>query len=76
MVCSCRDCQEGVDGIEKLLQIVSTYRKRDPEDVHEEEFVENAFNCICAALVGRADNAVCWPCLMHGLVNFFVVVCR
>ncbi len=40
-----------MDGIEMLLLVVSNYRKKDPADVHEEEFVENTFNCLCAALV-------------------------
>jgi hypothetical protein len=52
-VCACVwVCLQGeADGIEKLLTIVSEYRKKDPADVHEEEFLENTFNCLCAALV-------------------------
>ncbi len=54
--CCCHCCcycyaQGEADGVESLLLVVSGYRKRDPEDVHEEEFVENTFNCVCAALV-------------------------
>ena len=35
------------DGVDTLLQILSAYRKRDPEkDSDEEEFVENLFDCL------------------------------
>lgn len=35
------------DGIEVLLQLLSAYRKRDPEkDSDEEEYVENLFGCL------------------------------
>ncbi|KAK1933458.1 hypothetical protein X943_003741 [Babesia divergens] len=36
-----------VEGIDKLLRIVTVYRKKDPEGVEEEEIVENAFQCLC-----------------------------
>ncbi len=40
-----------LDGIDTLLQLLSYYRKRDPEkDSYEEEYMENLFGClICAA---------------------------
>ncbi|RAL04322.1 beta-catenin-like protein 1 [Aspergillus ibericus CBS 121593] len=35
------------DGVEVLLQLLSAYRKRDPEkDSDEEEYVENLFGCL------------------------------
>ena len=35
------------DGVDTILQILSAYRKRDPEkDSDEEEFVENLFDCL------------------------------
>ena len=35
------------DGVDSLLQILSAYRKSDPEkDSDEEEFVENVFDCV------------------------------
>lgn len=39
------------DGIEILLQLLSTYRKRDPsKGTEEEEYVENLFDCVtCCA---------------------------
>ncbi|KAL5334855.1 beta and beta-prime subunits of DNA dependent RNA-polymerase [Aspergillus crustosus] len=37
----------GLDGIEVLLQLLSQYRKRDPEkDSDEEEYAENLFDCL------------------------------
>lgn len=36
-----------VDGVDILLQILSAYRKRDPDrDTDEEEYVENLFDCL------------------------------
>ncbi|EYE94963.1 beta-catenin-like protein 1 [Aspergillus ruber CBS 135680] len=37
----------GLDGVDSLLQLLSQYRKRDPEkDSDEEEYVENLFDCL------------------------------
>ncbi|PKX90331.1 beta-catenin-like protein 1 [Aspergillus novofumigatus IBT 16806] len=37
----------GLDGVDILLQLLSHYRKRDPEkDSDEEEYVENLFDCL------------------------------
>lgn len=37
----------GLDGVDTLLQLLSQYRKRDPEkDSDEEEYVENLFDCL------------------------------
>lgn len=37
----------GLDGVDVILQILSQYRKRDPEkDSDEEEYVENLFDCL------------------------------
>lgn len=37
----------GIDGVDTLLQLLSVYRKRDPEkDSDEEEYVENLFDCL------------------------------
>lgn len=36
-----------LDGIDLILQLLSQYRKRDPEkDSDEEEYVENLFDCL------------------------------
>lgn len=37
----------GLDGVDVLLQLLSQYRKRDPEkDSDEEEYAENLFDCL------------------------------
>lgn len=37
----------GLEGVDVILQILSQYRKRDPEkDSDEEEYVENLFDCL------------------------------
>jgi beta-catenin-like protein 1 len=42
-----RDRFVQLDGVDVCLQLLSAYRKRDPEkDSHEEEYVENLFDCL------------------------------
>ncbi|ESK96043.1 duf1716 domain protein [Moniliophthora roreri MCA 2997] len=38
------------DGVETLLKVVSQYRKKDPSDSDETEFMENVFDSLCSAL--------------------------
>ncbi|KAI5124831.1 hypothetical protein M0805_005461 [Coniferiporia weirii] len=38
------------DGVEMTLKVLSQYRRRNPVDADEEEFMENVFNSLCAAL--------------------------
>ncbi|KAI0035998.1 Catenin-beta-like protein [Vararia minispora EC-137] len=38
------------DGVETLLTVTSRYRKRDPVDADETEYMENVFDCLCSAL--------------------------
>ncbi|KAL0574666.1 hypothetical protein V5O48_007282 [Marasmius crinis-equi] len=38
------------DGIEVFLKVLSQYRKRDPSDGDEAEFMENVFDSLCSAL--------------------------
>ncbi|KAL1958812.1 hypothetical protein VTO42DRAFT_3649 [Malbranchea cinnamomea] len=46
----------GLDGVDTLLQLLSVYRKRDPEkDSEEEEFAENLFDCL-TCLVDEDDG--------------------
>jgi beta-catenin-like protein 1 len=40
-----------LNGVELLLKALAPYRQRDPGSVEEEEFLENAFVCLCAALM-------------------------
>ncbi|WVR03234.1 hypothetical protein IAU60_000225 [Kwoniella sp. DSM 27419] len=39
-----------LDGLDALLQVLSQYRKKDPADSEEVEFMENVFDCVCSAL--------------------------
>ena len=41
---------DGQDGLDKMLTIVSYYKKRNPASKDEEECLENLFDCICSAL--------------------------
>jgi len=38
------------DGVETTLKVLSQYRKRDPVDPDETEFMENVFDSLCSAL--------------------------
>lgn len=38
------------DGVETTLKVLSQYRRRNPSDADEEEFMENIFDSLCAAL--------------------------
>jgi len=38
------------DGVEALLKVLSQYRRRDPVDPDELEFMENIFDALCSAL--------------------------
>lgn len=51
-----RDKFISLDGVDVLLQLLSQYRKRDPEkDSDEEEYVENLFDCLIC-LVDEASG--------------------
>ncbi|OCB84372.1 DUF1716-domain-containing protein [Sanghuangporus baumii] len=39
-----------MDGIEPILRVLSQYRRRDPVDADEEEFMENIFDVLCTVL--------------------------
>ncbi|OBZ70506.1 Beta-catenin-like protein 1 [Grifola frondosa] len=38
------------DGVETILKILSRYRRKDPIDADETEFMENVFDALCSAL--------------------------
>ncbi|KAJ6539393.1 Catenin-beta-like protein [Mycena capillaripes] len=38
------------DGVETFLKVLSQYRRRDPIDADETEFMENVFDSLCSAL--------------------------
>lgn len=37
--------------MEKLLRSIAVYRKKDPEDAEEAEYVQNVFNCLCSLML-------------------------
>ncbi|ODN75598.1 hypothetical protein L202_06717 [Cryptococcus amylolentus CBS 6039] len=39
-----------LDGLDKLLQVLFQYIKKDPGDGEELEFMENVFDCLCTSL--------------------------
>ena len=50
-----RDRLASRDGVDALLELVSAYRKRDPEkESDEEEFAENLFDCLACLVEERA----------------------
>jgi beta-catenin-like protein 1 len=40
-----------LNGVELMLRAVAPYKSRDPETTEEEEFIENAFDVLCAVLM-------------------------
>ncbi|KAF8607556.1 DUF1716-domain-containing protein [Ceratobasidium sp. AG-I] len=38
------------DGVDTMLQVLSTFRRRDPASADETEFMENVFDALCSAL--------------------------
>ncbi|TXT10678.1 hypothetical protein VHUM_02183 [Vanrija humicola] len=44
-----------MEGVDKLLTILSQYRRRDPREAEEEEFMENTFNCL-VSLVSQPEG--------------------
>lgn len=38
------------DGVETILKVLSQYRRKDPIDAEETEFMENVFDALCSAL--------------------------
>ncbi|KAI8814783.1 Catenin-beta-like protein [Cladochytrium replicatum] len=41
---------ENGDGVEALLRVIATYRKRDPAEADEVEMLENVFDSLCLGL--------------------------
>merc|ERR1719350_1374170 len=38
-------------GVDKLLRGISGYRKKDPNDSEEAEYVQNMFGCLCSLML-------------------------
>merc|ERR1712087_572232 len=45
-----------VDGILSLLTAAAQYKRREPQDMEEAEFVENIFSCMASALAQPANQ--------------------
>lgn len=45
-----------LDGIDVLLQQVAAYKRYDPNSSEEQEYMENLFNCLCSALMTKANR--------------------
>lgn len=45
-----------VDGIDRLLRIITVYRKKDPEGIEQEEVVENTFQCLCSLMLIESNR--------------------
>ncbi|KAJ6485071.1 Catenin-beta-like protein [Mycena vitilis] len=46
------------DGVETFLKVLSQYRRRDPVDADETEFMENLFDSLCSALSEESIKAM------------------
>ncbi|KAF7352752.1 DUF1716 domain-containing protein [Mycena venus] len=46
------------DGVETFLKVLSQYRRRDPVDADETEFMENVFDSLCSALSEESIKAL------------------
>ena len=42
-----------LEGVDTTLQVLSAFRKRDPRDGDETEFMENTFDALCSALAEK-----------------------
>ncbi|GBE59089.1 beta-catenin family protein, putative [Babesia ovata] len=47
-----------LDGVDKLLRIITVFRKKDPEGVEEEELVENAVQCLCRLMLIQSNRLI------------------
>lgn len=48
---SSREQMLRLEGVDKLLRGIAAYRKRDPADSEEAEFVQNMFDCLCSLML-------------------------
>ncbi|KAK7470595.1 hypothetical protein VKT23_002019 [Stygiomarasmius scandens] len=44
------------DGVDTLLKVLSQYRRKDPVDADEAEFMENLFDSLCSALAEQTNK--------------------
>lgn len=45
-----------IDGIDTLLQQLAFYKRHDPSNAEEHEFMENLFNCLCSSLMAMPNR--------------------
>lgn len=45
-----------LEGVDKLLRGIAAYRKRDPADSEEAEYVQNMFDCICSLMLLKTNR--------------------
>jgi len=53
---SSRDSMKKIEGVDKLLRGVAPYRKRDPADSEESEYLQNMFDCLCTLMLDRVHQ--------------------
>lgn len=51
-----RDEMVKLEGVDKLLRGIAAYRKRDPADSEEAEYVQNMFDCICSLMLLKTNQ--------------------
>lgn len=61
------------NGVEALLQAIAKFRKADPADAEEGEFLENVFDGLCATAMWKGSKA---ELLRTEAVNLLLIVAR
>ncbi|KIJ56815.1 hypothetical protein M422DRAFT_218491 [Sphaerobolus stellatus SS14] len=61
------------NGVEILLKVISQFRKRDPVDADETEFMENCFDALCSALI---EPEIKKPFLKEEGVDLMVLIMK
>ncbi|CAE7216175.1 Ctnnbl1 [Symbiodinium sp. CCMP2456] len=51
-----RNSMVKLEGVDKLLRGIAAYRKRDPADSEESEYVQNMFDCLCSLMLLKANQ--------------------
>ncbi|CAE7359835.1 Ctnnbl1 [Symbiodinium sp. CCMP2592] len=51
-----RESMVKLEGVDKLLRGIAAYRKRDPADSEESEYVQNMFDCLCSLMLLKANQ--------------------
>merc|ERR1712224_417661 len=49
----CRQAMTKHEGVDRLLRGIAVYRKTDPQDTEESEFVQNTFDCLCSLMLHK-----------------------